>query len=343
MLSLTKRGCRMALRAPKLTPEQLVKKMEEKNIRSEYKDAEEIKEYLSIHNNYFRTASYRCNYEKHTEGDKIGKYIDLDFSYLTELATIDMYLRNLVLKMCLDIEHSLKVALIADIAFNDEEDGYNIVEQFISKNDYILTDIFYKSNSTYVGDLIKKYFEFEYSEDENGKKNITLKKIDCPIWAFMEIITFGDFTKFYSSYYELYPLGVNYTGILNSVKSLRNACAHNNCIIHNLRKGTTKPTEKISQFVSNIPTITKSERKSVLSVRVAFELTSLIYLYDKVVFEPVKRYGLMNLYDLFNARMLKHADYFEKQDIVKSAYRFLKKVVDFLVETTYNVNDNKKQ
>lgn len=83
-----KRGCGMALRAPKLTPEQLVKKMEVKNIRSEYKDAEEIKEYLSIHNNYFRTASYRCNYEKHIEGDKVGKYIDLDFSYLTELATI---------------------------------------------------------------------------------------------------------------------------------------------------------------------------------------------------------------------------------------------------------------
>ena len=65
-------------------------------------------------------------------------------------------------------------------------------------NEYILTDIYYKSNSTYVGDLIKKYFEFEYSEDENGKKNIALKKNDCPVWAFMEIITFGDFTKFYS-------------------------------------------------------------------------------------------------------------------------------------------------
>lgn len=254
-----------------------------------------------------------------------------------------MYLRTLVLKMCLDIEHSLKVALIADVAVNDEEDGYTIVEQFINKNEYILTDIYYKSNSTYVGDLIKKYFEFECFEDENGKKNISLKKNDCPIWAFMEIITFGDFTKFYSSYYELYPLGVNYTGILNSVKSLRNACAHNNCIIHNLRKGASIPTAKISQFVSSIPSITKSERKSVLSVRVVFELTSLIYLYDKVVFEPVKKYGLMQLYDLFNNRMTKHANYFEKQDIVKSAYRFLKKVVDFLIETTYNNSDNKKQ
>ena len=32
----------------------------------------------------------------------------------------------------------------------------------------------------------------------------------------------------------------------------------------------------------------------------------------------------------------------EKQDIIKSAYKFLKKVVDFLIETTYNTVDIKK-
>lgn len=327
---------------PKLTPDQLVKKMQEKNIRSEFKDANEIKEYLSIHNNYFRTASYRKNYEKHTEGENEGKYIDLDFSYLTELATIDMYLRFLLLKMCLDIEHSLKVLLVTDIAVNDEEDGYSIVKNFVDKYPKILTDIYYKSNSTYVGDLIKKHFAFEDSIDEEGKATFNLTKNDCPVWAFMEIITFGDFIKFYSAYYELYPIGENYTGTLNSVRSLRNACAHNNCIIHNLRKGYSKPSTKISQFISNIPNITKSERKSVLSVRAVFEITSLIYLYDKIVFEPVKQYRFKELSDLINGRMIKHSEYFEKQDIIKSSYNFLKKVVDFLMETTYNTDDNKK-
>lgn len=332
----------MSIRAPKLTPEQLMGKMKEKNIRCNLKSEKDITEYLRMHNNYFRTASYRKNYEKHLEGTNKDKYIDLDFSYLSELATIDMHLRFLVIKMCLDIEHSLKVSLLSDITVNDDEDGYSIVEDFLNKNDYILKDIFYKSRSTYVGDLIKKDFLFETSEDENGKIIFDKVEINCPVWAFMEIITFGDFTKFYSAYYEMYPSGKNYSGVLNSVKSLRNACAHNNCLIHDLRKGGTKPTSKISQFISSIPSISKSERKSSLSSRAIYELTALVYLYNEVVFEPVKKHRLFELSDLVNNRMIKHADYFQNQDIIKSSYKFLKKVVDFLIETTYNTDDIKK-
>lgn len=332
----------MSLRSPKLSPEELIQKMEDKNIRCELKSKEEIIEYLRMHNNYFRTASYRKNYEKFLEGVNKDKYIDLDFSYLSELATIDMHLRFLAIKMCLDIEHSLKVELLSDITTNYSEDGYSIVEDFLSQNEYILKDIFYKSHTTYVGDLIRKFFIFQENADEEKKTVAESVEINCPVWAFMEIITFGNFTKFYSFYYEMYPKAENYTGVLNSVKSLRNACAHNNCLIHDLRKGGTKPTQKISKFIASIPTITKSERKSALSARAVYELTALVYLYSKVVFEPVKRHRLFELNDLVNDRMIRHADYFENQDIIKSSYRFFKKIVDFLIETTYNTKDIKK-
>ncbi len=327
---------------PKKTPEELVRQMEEKNIRCDFKSKEDVIEYLREHNNYFRTASYRKNYEKYLEGVNKGKYIDLDFSYLTELATIDMHLRFIVMKMCLDIEHSLKVALLSDITENDQEDGYDIVENFLSCNDYIIKDIFYKSHSTYVGDLIQKHFTFDTDCSEDGKIIIKGYTTDCPVWAFMEIITFGDFTRFYAAYYKKYPKKENYDSIINSVKSIRNACAHNNCLIYNLRKGSSNPTAKISQFVSTVSTVSKSERKSLLSVRVVYELTALVYLYSEIVFEPVKERRLKELQDLIHNRMILHSDYFEKQDIVKSAYRFYKKIVDFLIETAYNINDNKK-
>lgn len=332
----------MGIKPPKRTPEGLIEKMREKNIRCELKPEEEIIDYLREHNNYFRTASYRKNYEKYLEGENEGKYIDLDFSYLSELATIDMHLRFMVLKMCLDIEHSLKVSLLSDITNNDAEDGYTIVEDFLNNNEYIIKDIYYKSRSTYVGDLISKYFTFETDTDEAGKFLIKSCIVECPVWAFMEIITFGDFTRFYSWYYEAYPKKENYEGIINSVKSLRNACAHNNCLIHDLRKGYSKPTPQISQFISTIPAITKSERKSLLSVRAMYELTALVYLYSKVVFEPVKEHRLKELQDLIHNRMILHANYFDKQDIIKSSYKFFKKIVDFLIETTYNTSDNKK-
>lgn len=325
---------------PKKTPEELVNDMKAKNVRFEIKSESEIVEYLKSHNNYFRTASYRKNYEKFSAGPNKGKYINLDFGYLTELATIDMHLRYMVLKMCLDLEHSLKVSLLSDITINDDEDGYSIVEDFLRKNKFILNNIFLKSRSTYVGDLIDKYFVFKL--DELNQIDLDATVICCPVWALMEIISFGDFTKFYSMYYEAYPNGTDYTSILNSVKSLRNACAHNNCLIHNLRKGSSRPTEKISQFIASIPSISKSERKHTLSVRVVYELTALVFLYSAVTFEPVKKKRLFELSDLINKRMTEHADYFEKQDIIQSSYRFLKKVVDFLTENAYNIDDNKK-
>ncbi len=327
---------------PKLTPEQLVAKMKSKNIRFDIDGEADAVEYLRTHNNYYRTASYRKNYEKYQAGDNAGKYIDLDFAYLTELATVDMHLRLLIIKMCLDIEHSLKVKLLSDISENNLEDGYSIVIKFLEKNSYLLKDIFFKRTATYVGDLINKHFTFPETNGDIIDLNVTNVEIHCPIWAFMEIITFGDFTKFYSMYYEAYQQSNFYDGVLSSIKSLRNACAHNNCIVHNLKKGSTFATKLVREFVASIPNITKSERQRFLSSRAMYELTTLVYLYNEVVFEPVKKHGLIELYNLVNFRMKKHEEYFKNQETVKNSYLFFKKIVDFLVLNAYNIDEIKK-
>jgi len=119
---------------PMMTSQELVDKMKnEKGIKFEYMSEEDAIIFLSERNNYFRIASYRKNYDKHISGVNIGKYIDLDFAYLSELATIDMHLRLLVIKMCLDIEHCLKVKLLSAITANSAEDGYDIVKVFLIK------------------------------------------------------------------------------------------------------------------------------------------------------------------------------------------------------------------
>lgn len=310
---------------PKCTPDELVQKMKNKGITFNEISEETAKMYLKERNNYFRLCSYKRNYDKYPEG-RTDEYIKLDFAYLLELSTIDMHLRYLFLHMSIDIEHFLKVKLLSDITSEDDEDGYSIAKDFLGKNHWVLEDIYHKRNSPYVGDLISNYFLFDL--DEEGKLNIANTKVSCPIWALMEVLGFGEFIALYDFFYSGQPQSIN-VGTLNLVKSLRNACAHNNCVIYNLRKNSSTPGKLISDFISKIPSINKSERKSKLSVRPILEAVSLLYIYEKTVPEPIKTERYSKLKDLVYKRMRKK-DYFQSNELICASYNFFKKLVDFL-------------
>ena len=316
---------------PKLTAEQLVNKMkDEKGITFEHMNEEDAINFLQKKNNYYRLAAYRKNYDKRITGEKKGTYIGLDFAYLVDLSIIDMRLRNLLFQMCSDVEHDLKVQLLNDITFDEDEDGYSIVVKFINDNDYLKDEIFKKRFSTYVGDLIKKFFTFDTHKNANNKDIIDDVEIRCPIWAFVEIISFGTFINLYEYYYgDNSPVQKQ---LLHPVKSLRNACAHNNCIINNLRRGYTRPTRKVTQFVSSITSISSDARRKYLSTQPIFEFCSLIVVYDSIVSEDVKRHRYNDLSYLVNNRMTKHAEYYDKQQLLTSAYEFIKKILDYLIK-----------
>ena len=63
------------------------------------------KKFLRYNNYYFKLKSYAKNYPINP---KNGKYVNLEFAYLVELSKLDMYLRKIILGMCLDVEHILK-------------------------------------------------------------------------------------------------------------------------------------------------------------------------------------------------------------------------------------------
>ena len=321
------------LNKPKLKSEDLIAKMrDEKGILFNIMDETKAETYLLDRNNYLRTTAYRKNYMKYADGPKKGKYIGLEFAYLAELSTLDMYLREILFQMTVDVEHALKTALLKEVEKNDEEDGYHIVDLFLKENPRIKSSIAYKADSSFTSGLIGKYFDVKRSSDGS----LHIKDFDCPIWVLVETLSFGDFIQMYNFYYNQYPThGTKLNkGVISPVRTLRNACAHNSCILFDLRPyaETTKPAASISQFVSSVPGIGKRERQKKLSCRPMLEISMTPgrqQTAEKKYVSPKVRARKMNdLHEFVHGRMQKHAEWFQSNQTISTTFGFLVKVVD---------------
>lgn len=325
------------IQKPKKTAHELVEMLrDEKGVCFELMSEEEAESYLRRKNNYLRTASYRKNYDKHLTGDNKGKYINLDFACLTELSSLDMYFRSYILPMCIDIEHAIKVKVVSAIEENPNEDGYSICEEFLEENAYIKTSIEEKADSIFTGELIDKYFNlcYVFTRTKDGRDYIRthILSCDCPVWVLVEIVGFNSLIKFIDFYNRKYPNSISIDPkILNPVRSLRNACAHNNCLLNNMRFRNTHPSPTISSYVKSIPTIAKEERKKKLTCRPLFEFTCLMYLYKTVVTENVRNRRLKELRNFVDTRLVEHIGYFASNQVISTSFDYIKKVVDNLV------------
>ena len=266
---------------PKKTVEEIVDKMKkDKGITFNYMSRLKAIEFLSSTNNYLRTASYRKNYQKYTNGSNKGKYIGLDFAYLVELSVIDRHYRFMVQKMCSDIEHSICVQLIKDIEDNEDKDGYDIAKEFLDNHKNEDKKIASMMAALHSSDLISKYFTV--SCNKTGYHSIT-NYDDCPIWVLLELLSFGSIINLYAEYYQSQTEPYIPIKILNLVRSLRNSAAHNNCLLFNLNSNTTISPQEITLFIKELGGFTTSQRQKRLSSRVVLEFVALIYVYDKVV------------------------------------------------------------
>lgn len=72
------------MRKKKLTTKELIRHMKNKGITFYHISEKDANECLRSLNYYYKLASYRKNFQK----DENGKYINLDFAYLTDLAAM---------------------------------------------------------------------------------------------------------------------------------------------------------------------------------------------------------------------------------------------------------------
>lgn len=275
---------------------------------------DDAKKFLTKNNYYFKIKSYAKNYEKYTKGDKKGKYINLEFAYLQELSVLDMYFRRFILRMALDIEHYLKTNLLLDFAKNNKENGYEIIKKLYEKYPYIEKKISAKSNNSACSDLINKYYN------------------NFAIWNIVEVLSFGDFIKLYEMYYEKYPSKASMKSFLWPVRFLRNAAAHNNCLLNSLKipyERKINPNEKIVNIISKIKGLPKKSKKKMQNPIIHDFVVALYVFCNIVSSEGVKENYLTELKDFVDNRMIRNKDYFLKNQLIVSYYKFIKKILDY--------------
>ncbi len=316
---------------PMLDIEGQIKHLQDNGVKFEFIKVEEAKAYLENNNNYFKLTAYRKNFAKHLSGDKIGKYIDLDFAALKDLSIIDMRLRYFFIHMALDIEHSAKVKLIKEIE-SSNFNGYDIVEDYFNElktqdalnntNSYDKIKLELSRNETnpYCGDLIRKY------------------KNEYPIWAFVEIITLGSFIHFY----KFCANKLNSKDLINdhylllSIKDLRNACAHNNCIINDLSAKNSKyrPNHDILKILGQNG-ISKATRKTQTSNERINQILTLLYTHQKLVKSKGICENRYNLSKEIVERMNLKIELYKNNDLILRNFNFFEKIIDIFLNNEY--------
>lgn len=314
---------------PMLHINEMVDYLKLKNIKFERISEKDAENYLKNNNNYYNLTSYKNNFEKYfVNGIFIDKYIDLDFSYLKDLSIIDHRLRLILFKMIIDIEHYLKIKILNTIESIDEEDGYRIVNRYLEQDFYnvkfpkkVHNSIFKKVGSEYYQKIFSKY---DLDKDK--------KLENIPIWEFLEIITFGELVNFYDFYTNEYKLKDENKDvyILRDIVKLRNAVAHNNCILSelNMKKNKYPPSYKIIQFLNNCD-IGKDTRSKKLSNSRIRQITYTLYMFNEIVTsDGIKNNVKKDINELFFDRIIKHKEYYNNNELLKSIYCYFKKIIE---------------
>lgn len=148
----------------------------------------------------------------------------------------------------------------------------------------------------------------------------------------MEVLSFGRFIDLYQLYYQKYPSKEHFSSYLWSLKFLRNAAAHNNCLLNSLKAPyniTLHKNRDIQFQVSKIKSISEKSRDTWMQNPVIHDFVILVYVYLNVVkSEGIKQNGIRQLKWLFEEKMPRHKEYFDKNLSIKECYHFTHKVVN---------------
>ena len=318
----------------KLRIEEQIQDLKNKGVKFEIFSEKDATNYLKYQNYYFKTKSFAKNY---VINPKNNQNVNLDFASLVELASLDMHIRKRVSQLCLDTEHYLKVRFLYDLSENSYEDGFEIIQKFIAsdKNDKLKTALLSEATSYSISsDLAAKHIE---------------DTSHLSAWNAVELLPFGIFSDLYNFYYcqaypKLYKGRDNYAPYLKSILFLRNAVAHNNALLSSIKTPRAakyfKSTNKLTSSISNLNWLKEcySQYKSQMNNPIIHDFIALLFVYNDLLRYTTtreKRNDKIHDLNIFfidenKGRVLKNKEYFEKNEPIKTAYRFVSTVLQKL-------------
>ncbi|MDK2819947.1 MAG: Abi family protein [Mycoplasmataceae bacterium] len=202
----------------------------------------------------FRFKGYLSNYEQ----DVNGKY-NLDFEELEEISKIDFLLRKLILSICLDVEHIIKVKIMN--LYNE-----NLIKDCDDKINYLIENKMF----TFSKDKSSNYNHKIYEEYKN----------DWTLFALIEVISFGSLLTLINLLEIDLPFCED-KDMLWSLKSIRNSAAHNYPMLCNLDSNKNyKINKNIFEFLEEQGF--ESLEISYISIPIINDLMCVLWILHKI-------------------------------------------------------------
>lgn len=273
-----------------------IKELERLGISFAKKSTEDARKFLTTNTYYQKLRSYLGRAPQKDD------FSGVDFQDLVELSRIDFSLSRQVLTLALSIEHALKIQIYRLI----ELEKTTTLEKCLAKMPKYKGDPF-RCKAIQMSDYSRAYL------DAPSTHGTDLKVSDCELWELLESLSFGDLIKFYKT---ILPVRKREDNILfhylKRVQELRNAAAHENCLLartdetgHKKRKRSpTKHCEIYLHFPScspDSPNAHPSEKKEQRELSRLFlhDFCILLHVHNRLVGSTgMKEHAVRELSDL---------------------------------------------
>lgn len=322
-----------------LTIEGQIEKLRDKGIGFNLLSEEKAKEILEKSTYFYKIYSYRKNFNYN---NNTKKYVDLEFKYLYDLSKFDMLLRYCIIQMALDVEHGLKRSLIAQVSCNPNERNNGTLIK-----DYLIHKIICRDKHRGKGDIndndINKELESTQNANLFNSNLINHKKVNnmtdynnWNIWEFVEVIDFGNLINLCKSYMDKYRYEFCNIDILHKVRALRNASAHNNCLIDDTnRKIASKPNIRLVEFCIKKLGLEREIVKKRIATTFVYTFVSLIYCFEHLRTYGAKRHKYDELNNIFKSQNDRIINSLRKSNSCKNlvnSFDFIATVINALYE-----------